>query len=283
MINNFFIIIRPAHWIKNLLIFFPVLFSPFQLESYAIQNSIYTFLLFCIAASAVYVFNDVIDYKRDKEDERTKNRPIANGSILLNHGIYLSLVLSFLSIVISYIIIPEVFVFILGYILLNILYSCIFKFIIFFDIIFVSTGFLIRIISGGIATNIDQSVWTLLIITFASLSLAAGKRMGQLVGNKNKLSANWNLKLLKIVLISSLSLTLLSYLAFALDSDVIERHGNKNIWISVIPFIFLFMRYSYIAFKGKYMGDPTDAILKDYILQILSFIWLIIIFFLIIL
>ena len=69
MINNFFIIIRPAHWIKNLLIFFPVLFSPFQLESYAIQNSIYTFLLFCIAASAVYVFNDVIDYKRDKEDE----------------------------------------------------------------------------------------------------------------------------------------------------------------------------------------------------------------------
>ena len=283
MFNNFLLILRPAHWVKNLLIFFPVLFSPFQLEEFAIQNSLYTFVLFCLAASSIYIFNDIMDFKRDKLDERTKDRPIANESISIRKGIFLALILGFLSIIFVYLIIPQVFFYILGYILLNILYSCIFKFIVFFDIIFVSSGFLIRIISGGVITNIDQSIWTLLIITFASLSLASGKRMGQLVKNKNKLSADWNIKLLKKVFITSLVFTLFSYVAFAIDDRVIERHGSNNIWISIIPFSLLFIRYSFISLMGKYSGDPTEAILKDLILQILSFIWVIIIFFLIIL
>ena len=280
MFNNYLIILRPKHWIKNLLIFFPVLFSPFQLENFAIQNSIYTFLCFCLAASSIYVFNDIMDHNRDKLDKRTKNRPIANGAISVINGIYLSFFLSILSIFMVFVIIPEVIYMLMGYIFLNILYSCIFKFIVFFDIVFVSLGFLIRILSGGIATNIDQSVWTLLIITFASLCLASGKRLGQIIINKGNLSANWNKLMLKIVLAISLIFTLISYIVFSLDETVIERHGNKYIWISTLPFGLIFIRYFYISFTGKYMGDPTDSILKDLYLQILSVIWLIIIFFL---
>ena len=283
MFHNYLIILRPKHWIKNLLIFFPVLFSPLQLESYAIQNSVIAFLLFCIAASSVYTFNDVMDYKKDKDNIRTKNRPIANGSISLINGIYLSIVLTILSCFFCLILLPDLFLFLIGYIFLNILYSCIFKFIIIFDVIFVSFGFLIRILSGGIVTNIDQSIWTLLIIIFASFSLAVGKRLGQLVTNKHNLSANWNIFSLRIILIISLILTLISYIAFSFDSAVIERHGNEYIWLSILPFSLLFMRYFYIAYIGKYMGDPTDSILKDIYLQILSLFWIIIIFFLIIL
>jgi len=283
MFHNYLIILRPKHWIKNLLIFFPVLFSPLQLESYAIQNSVIAFLLFCIAASSVYTFNDVMDYKRDKDNIRTKNRPIANGSISLINGIYLSIVLTILSCFFCLILLPDLFLFLIGYIFLNILYSCIFKFIIIFDVIFVSFGFLIRILSGGIVTNIDQSIWTLLIIIFASFSLAVGKRLGQLVINKHNLSANWNIFLLRILLIISIIFTLIFYIAFSFDSAVIERHGNKYIWVSILPFSLLFMRYFYIAYIGKYMGDPTDSILKDIYLQILSLFWIIIIFFLIIL
>lgn len=283
MFINYLIILRPKHWIKNLLIFFPILFSPLKLEGYAIGNSVVAFLLFCIAASSVYVFNDVVDYHKDKDDIRTKNRPIANGSIALVNGIYLSVILTIFSCFLSLIFLPDLFLFITGYIFLNILYSCIFKFIIIFDVIFVSSGFLIRIFSGGVVTNIDQSIWTLLIITFASLSLALGKRLGQFVNNKNHLSANWSLFYLRVILFITLIFTLISYIAFTFDSEVIERHGNEYIWISILPFIMLFMRYCYISYTGKYMGDPTDSILKDRYLQVLSLIWIIIIFFLIIL
>tara|TARA_B100000686_G_scaffold355016_1_gene469078 strand:+ start:1623 stop:2474 length:852 start_codon:yes stop_codon:yes gene_type:complete len=283
MFHNYLIILRPKHWIKNLLIFFPILFSPLQLESYAIQNSIIAFLLFCIAASSVYTFNDVMDYKKDKDNIRTQKRPIANGSISLNNGVYLSMALTILSCSLSLMFLPNLFLFLTGYIFLNILYSCVFKFIILFDVIFVSLGFLIRIVSGGIVTNIDQSIWTLLIIAFASLSMAIGKRLGQLVKNKNNLAASWNLFSLRFLLIITLIFTIISYITFSFDSEVIERHGNKYIWISILPFTMLFMRYFYISFTGRYMGDPTDAILKDRYLQILSLIWIIIIFFLIIL
>ena len=79
------------------------------------------------------------------------------------------------------------------------------------------------------------------------------------------------------MLITSLVFTLISYVAFAIDDSVIERHGSNHIWISIIPFSLLFIRYSFISLMGKYSGDPTEAILKDLILQILSFIWVIII------
>ena len=111
MLHNYLIILRPKHWIKNLLIFFPVLFSPLQLESYAIQNSVIAFLLFCVAASSVYTFNDVMDYKKDKDNIRTKNRPIANGSISLINGIYLSIVLTILSCSFCLILLPDLFLF----------------------------------------------------------------------------------------------------------------------------------------------------------------------------
>ena len=85
--------------------------------------------------------------------------------------------------------------------------------------------------------------------------------MGQLVKNKNKLSANWNIKLLKVVY-NFILLTLFSYVAFAIDDRVIERHGSNNIWISIIPFNFLFMRYLYISLMANILGDPTEAIFK---------------------
>jgi len=283
MFHNYIILLRPNHWIKNLLIFFPILFSPLQIQSNAIMNSFIAFFLFCIAASSIYAFNDVVDYKKDKNNIRTKNRPIANGEISKKNGIYFSVLLCSISLFLALILIPKIFIYIATYILLNVLYSYIFKYIILMDIVFVSSGFLLRIITGGIATNIDQSIWTLLIISFASLSLASGKRLGHLIKNKNYLSANWSKILLQIVLSISLILTLICYIAFSIDTAVIERHGSNFIWVSIIPFFFLFIRYFYISFVGKYMGDPTDAILRDIYLQVFSILWIIIIFFLIIL
>ena len=283
MFYNYIILLRPKHWIKNLLIFFPILFSPFQLQSNAILNSFIAFFLFCAAASSIYAFNDVVDYKNDKNNIRTKIRPIANGLITRKNGIFFSILLCFISLFLALILIPKIFIYLVIYILLNVLYSYIFKYIILIDIVFVSLGFLLRIITGGIATNIDQSIWTLLIISFASLSLATGKRLGHLMKNKNYLSANWSKILLQIILSISLILTLICYIAFSFDSAVIERHGNNYIWVSIIPFFVLFIRYFYISFIGKYMGDPTDAILRDIYLQVFSILWIIIIFFLIIL
>ena len=143
----------------------------------------------------------------------------------------------------------------------------------------VSSGFIIRILAGGVAADIVQSIWTLLIVSFASITLALGKRLGQLVVNDNYLSAKWNQKFLKVILIISLLCTLIFYGLFSFDSNVALRHGSDIIWISFPVIMAIFARYLFIAWNGVYLGDPIDSILKDKILQGLAFIWSVIIFY----
>ena len=279
MFKNYLILIRWHHWVKNLLIFFPLLLSFNEYSNLSIINSIYVFIAFCFVASGIYIFNDIKDINLDKNNTRTKNRPIASGAISYKTGYILSILLIVLSLSLIILFVPKCLIYIILYILINILYTMYLKYLVFFDIISVSSGFLIRILAGGIAADIPQSLWTLLIVSFASLSLATGKRLGQLVINPNYLSANWNLMLLKVILLISILLTLLFYGLFSFDSNVAQRHESDIIWISFPIIITIFMRYLYIAWKGMYLGDPTDSILRDKILQLLAFIWIIIIFY----
>tara|TARA_B110000238_G_scaffold141000_1_gene152141 strand:- start:451 stop:1302 length:852 start_codon:yes stop_codon:yes gene_type:complete len=279
MFNKYITLIRPHHWVKNLLIFFPILFSPYNLESSSIINSIYMFICFCLVASGVYIFNDIKDVNKDIINTRTKNRPFAQGKINKHTGYILSILLISLSIIVAFFFIPNAILLLLLYVLINFLYTLYLKYIVILDIISVASGFLIRIIAGATVSQIDQSLWTLLIIGFASLGLATGKRLGQYVENPEYLSANWNNVLLKSVLVVCIICTIISYSLFAFDTDVISRHGSNKIWLSLPIIILIFVRYLYIAWHGKYLGDPTDAALKDRYLQILSFSWLVLIFY----
>ena len=277
MFNKYIILIRPHHWVKNLLIFFPILLGPNEFSSISVLSAIYTFICFCLVASGVYIFNDIKDVKKDIINVRTKNRPFAQGIITKRSGYILSLFLVTLSILVAIFIIPKAVFLLLLYVLINILYTLYFKYIVILDILSVASGFLIRIIVGGVVSQIDQSLWTLLIISFASLGLATGKRLGQYVKNPEYLSANWNNVLLKSVLIVCIIFTIIFYSLFSFDTDVISRHGSDKIWLSLPIIVLIFLRYLYIAWNGKYLGDPTDAALKDRYLQIMSLSWLLLI------
>ena len=279
MFKQYLLIIRAHHWVKNLLIFFPLFLSFNEYSDDGIINSIYVFISFSLMASGIYIFNDIQDVNLDKKNIRTKNRPIANGIISHNVGYIISVILIISSLTLLIIFLPRCLNFILLYLIINILYSLYLKYIIFLDIIAVSSGFLIRIVIGGVASDIEQSVWTLLIVSFASLSLASGKRLGQLVINHNNLSAKWNVNYLKVILLSSILLTILFYGLFSINSEVAKRHESDIIWLSFPFIIAIFLRYLVISWKGLYHGDPTDSIMKDKLLQFLALIWCILIFY----
>lgn len=283
MFHKYIILLRPHHWIKNLLIFFPILLSPSEINNQALINSIYMFICFCMVASGVYIFNDLKDAKLDSTNIRTKKRPIASGEITHRVGIILAFIIITLALFLSLLLVPQAIYYLLLYIIVNILYTLYLKYLIILDILCVSSGFLIRLIAGGIVAEITQTLWTLLIITFASVSLASGKRLGQFIINPKYLVAKWNLILLKYILVFSIFCTIVFYGFFSYDSNVIDRHGSDNIWISFPPFILIFLRYLYIAWNGKYLGDPTDVILKDWLLQLFAIIWGILIFYVFIL
>ena len=142
-------LIRVKHYIKNLLIFLPIIFSQRITDITALTKTLITFILFCISASIIYVVNDIKDIDKDRNHPKKKNRPLASGEISIKQAIKVIIILSIILIcgmIISFRSNAYVTVVILLYIIMNMLYSMKLKNIPILDITILATGFLIRVV-----------------------------------------------------------------------------------------------------------------------------------------
>lgn len=142
-------LIRVKHYIKNLLIFLPIIFSQRITDITALTKTLITFILFCISASIIYVVNDIKDIDKDRNHPKKKNRPLASGEISIKQAIKVIIILSIILIcgmIISFRSNAYVTVVILVYIIMNMLYSMKLKNIPILDITILATGFLIRVV-----------------------------------------------------------------------------------------------------------------------------------------
>ena len=127
MLLNYLNLIRIPQWVKNFFVFVPLLFSKHLFDIDYLLTTLIAFVVFCLASSVIYVINDLIDIDSDKAHPVKKNRPLASGKISKKSAYLLAIVLF----VIVLILLPEFnlefIYFVIGFILLNILYSFIFK------------------------------------------------------------------------------------------------------------------------------------------------------------
>lgn len=142
-------LIRVKHYIKNLLIFLPIIFSQRITDIIALTKTLIVFILFCISTSIIYVVNDIRDIDKDRNHPKKKNRPLASGEISIKQAIKVIIILSIILICGMTIFFRNnayVTVLILVYIIMNILYSMKLKNIPILDIAILATGFLIRVV-----------------------------------------------------------------------------------------------------------------------------------------
>lgn len=142
-------LIRVKHYIKNLLIFLPIIFSQRITDITALTKTLITFILFCISTSIIYVVNDIKDIDKDRNHPKKKNRPLASGKISIKQAIKVIIILSIIlicSMVIFFRNNAYVMAIILVYIIMNMLYSMKLKNIPILDITILATGFLIRVV-----------------------------------------------------------------------------------------------------------------------------------------
>lgn len=142
-------LIRVKHYIKNLLIFLPIIFSQRITDITALTKTLITFILFCISTSIIYVVNDIKDIDKDRNHPKKKNRPLASGKISIKQAIKVIIILSIILIcgmVIFFRNNAYVMAIILVYIIMNMLYSMKLKNIPILDITILATGFLIRVV-----------------------------------------------------------------------------------------------------------------------------------------
>ena len=263
-------LIRIKHYIKNFLIFLPLIFSR-NINAANILLSILGFISFSFASSIIYIVNDIRDKEKDKNHPTKKNRPIAAGTISITNALIVATLL--LIITITILIYLSTFnkfisIYIITYILINIMYSFGLKNIPLLDVFILALGFLIRVLYGGALINVEISNWLFLTVLSISFYLGLGKRRNELIaqektGNTTRsVLKYYNKEFLDKNMYMCLSMTIIFYSLWCQDL-------NSDYIMWTIPIVLLIcMKYS-LNIESNSSGDPVEVLLKDKILMLL--------------
>ena len=266
-LKNYLKLIRVKHYLKNFLIFAPLLFSGnFFKDDYFI-TTILAFIAFSFMASVVYIINDIKDVEKDRLHPIKKNRPIASGNVSKAEGIILAIILLVISIVINAFISTSTlsYVILLGYLIMNIAYSFGLKNVPIIDILILSIGFLLRVFYGAIIININVSNWLYLTILAISFYLGLGKRRNEIDKSKDsrKVLKQYNRAFLDKNMYMCLSLTIMFYALWCVDPINTTRFKGINYLLITVPLVILIcMKYS-LDIEGDSFGDPVDVVFSD--------------------
>ncbi|BBZ63840.1 decaprenyl-phosphate phosphoribosyltransferase [Mycolicibacterium monacense] len=274
--------IRPRQWVKNLLVLAAPLVAlgddrfTYDYRTVLIKVSV-AFVAFCLAASTVYLVNDARDVEADRAHPTKRFRPIAAGVVSERLAYGLAIVLGAASLIISWLLTPNLALVMAIYIAIQLAYCFGLKHQAVLDICIVSSGFLIRAIAGGVAADVPLSQWFLLVMAFGSLFMAAGKRYAELqlaerTGAKIRKSLErYTTTYLRFVWTMSATAVVLCYGLWAFGRD--DQGGTSWFVVSMIPFTIAILRYA-VDVDGGMAGEPEEIALRDRVLQFLAVAWI---------
>lgn len=275
---NYIKLMRPKHYLKNFLIFLPLIFSGLLFNWTNMFSSLLGFLSFSFAASIVYIINDICDKEKDKLHEKKKHRPIASGKISVKNAIIFTIFLIIISILCNYLAsfhsTQYSLLFIMVYVGINIGYSMGLKNIPLVDIMILSFGFLIRVLYGASIIGVYVSNWLYLTVISMAFYLSLGKRRNEIIKsgtNTRKVLKYYSREFLDKNMYMCLAITIVFYSLWCVDSSTIDKIGNFIIW--TIPLVILIcMKYS-MNVENDSHGDPVDVVFEDKVLLILILLY----------
>jgi decaprenyl-phosphate phosphoribosyltransferase len=269
---------RPRQWVKNVLVLAaPVaagqLFSPAVLIP-----SAWAFVAFCLISASIYLINDIRDVEADRLHPKKQFRPIAAGELSIGVAWVLAVITAAASFTLGFWVSPMLGVVLAVYWLLQIGYSFFLKNRPIIDLAMVAAGFLLRAIAGGVASNLALSQWFLLVASFGSLFMVAGKRYSELKELGNEAQTRESLKqyttsYLREVWSISVAIVIMSYSLWAFEQDG-NAFGVPWAAVSIAPFTLAVLRYAFKVDQGD-AGEPEDVVLSDRMLQTLAVLWVI--------
>ncbi len=272
-------LIRVHQWVKNLFIFLPAFFGQ-SLDQESAIRLLLGFICFSLSASAVYIFNDIIDAPADRLHKEKRNRPVATGAIKVSNAYLLSGILLVTSLVGAYLINQMFFAACVFYLIQNLLYTTWLKRFALIDITIISFGFLIRLFAGGVIADVPRSNWMYIMAFLLAMLLALGKRRDDLLILKNegrevrKAVRGYNLEYVNVISVMLSAVTVVAYIMYTLSPEVIERVGSPYVYVTSL-FVFLgVLRYLQLALVYENTGSPTLILLKDNPIRLVVLAWL---------
>ena len=279
MIGAMIRLLRPAHWVKNVFVLAPLVFAQRLTDPEAVRNGVMAFAAFCLASSAVYVFNDIRDRAEDRLHPMKRLRPLAAGDVTVTSAAILGTILAIVSLALAASLGWPFFTVLAIYLALNQLYSAGLKHTVILDVMIVSLGFVLRVLAGGAAVHVQVSAWLLLCTFFIALFLAFSKRRHELIllaedasGQRPVLSHYSPAFLDQMINVVTAS-TVVAYAMYAISPETVEKFQTQHLIYTIPMVLFGIFRYLYLIYQKPSNRNPTEAILRDAPFLINLFIW----------
>ncbi len=278
MFASYLQLMRPAQWVKNVFVVFPLLFAGDLAELNGVVFAILAFALFSITSSGVYAINDAMDVEADKNHPVKKDRPVASGKISRTGAYVFGTLLLLTSGTASWVLNKNLAMLLALYVTMNLLYSSFLKHVAVIDVMIIALGFIIRILFGSVLSSASPSHWILLTTFFLALFLAVSKRRAELFrlngaeGGRAVLK-NYNLQFLDSLGASLTGITILCYSLYAVSNATEARFGG-NAMIYTVPFVVfgLFRYHQLVVVEGK-GENPADILTGDVPMWICVLLW----------
>ena len=263
-------LLRPEQWLKNFFIFAPLIFSKHLFNEAYLATAVQAFVVFSLLSSTVYIFNDIADREADRLHPTKRNRPIAAGKISISQAIGIAIGL-LLVIGLLMTLLNAKFLFIAAvYFVLNLGYSFFLKRVVLVDVFIVAAGFMLRVLAGAFAINVQVSEWLVLCTLFVSLFLSISKRRAELMIVKN--SANYegravlreyDLEFLDQMMTIAASGMAISYALYTVAERTISTFGSSNLIFTTLFVLFGIFRYLYLVRARKTEDNLTHMLTTD--------------------
>lgn len=274
--------LRPKQWIKNLFIFLPLIFGKKLFVFPTNLRSLFAFLLFSIAASVIYLINDIIDIKKDRLHPTKRLRSIASGRVSIKNAQCTASILGISSILFSFMLNINFGWIVVVYIIFNFIYSKILKEVVIIDIFCIGFFFLLRIFAGGFIVGVELSHWILILTLLLTLFLGFNKRRQELKLFRGKalsyrrVLSRYNIYFIdQVIAVITVSIVV-AYMLYTVDARTIREFGSKHL-IYTIPFVYYgIFRYLYLIHKLRKDGDPSRILLSDTKMQLNLALWIVV-------
>lgn len=273
--------LRPEQWSKNLIVFAALIFAREFTNGALVIKAVIAFALFCLASSAVYLMNDLIDIDRDRLHPEKSKRPIASGEVKKSHAALMAIIFALVAVPGSLYFLNEYFfTAVFSYLILMLLYSMILKQVVIIDVMTIATGFVIRAVGGAVAIMVEISPWLIVCTTLLALFLGFGKRRHELVllnedaAQHRDILEHYSIALLDQLISIVTAATIIAYAIYTMFGGVYEKLGVKHLELTIPFVIYGIFRYLYLIHKKEAGGSPTRVLYTDLPIIVCVMLWI---------
>ncbi|MDE6297442.1 MAG: UbiA prenyltransferase family protein, partial [Muribaculaceae bacterium] len=273
--------LRPHQWIKNGVVFLPLIFGGKLLDVSCLLSTLVAAVAFCFVSSSIYCLNDVKDYEEDIRDPKKRKRPVASGKVTKGEALALSVISAFCGLAIGFFTLSfPSFSILCFYLLLNLLYCLWLKQKMLIDVIIVALGFVLRVVLGGIVGDIPLSQWIIIMIFLLALFLALAKRRYEVVQvatdekkRGRRSISGYNVAFLNVVLSMLGSVLMIGYIIYTLQPRKENGEVSEYLYITSLPVLYGIMRYLQLTIVENRSGSPSKMAYSDVPIRLSVIIW----------